>query len=721
MNTWLNRLSNLFLLGLGSCSLLAILKESFSLQADPMIHYWLLILCVLLWFSASFHRGIWLGMPLAGIVLFVAYRLFQGNPGLELQDLIDHISGAFYTHITHPGEAYPYAYFSNDHTTALLLLGFFLSAYLTTALHSRSLRVSLSMLETLPIFIACVMVNGKMPALPALGMLLFWFLLLAGGRGFNPSGSGYRTVLCCLLPVALLLGGLLLLHRPEDYVFTPYDRELNERFEGYTHYFDLLTGRKSDSDNYSTDPSQTEETTTPRSSFQSSWESPDNSMDLTNPFDESRTELPLMEIRAETTGRLYLRTRSYGDYSGRGWLPAEELSSGSSLPFTAFAAEGSPYGFKRSVEIHTYMDLPALCIPYYAAAASGSDAAVTAADQINYRVTYIDYHRSLYDLSLPEEAAAAESLYRAHAHSVYTRLPNDTREAALEICQAAGLNPEDPDIVPAVASYVQQQGEYDVMTPAYPSDDYAIYFLTVSHRGYCIHYASAATVLYRALGIPARVTEGFVAPTKADIFQQVQAGDAHAWVEVYLDGIGWVPVEVTTQAGFATLNAEPTPAPIQEEVPAQNAPPSQDPAAKPTEKPDDEDGGGGGEGPGGGGGGSSGSSFPWGLLLILPGLALLLFLWYLLAKALFRYRTRNPDGRRAAIACWRYARRAASFGGEIPEDIQHFAEKAAFSPHPIHQDELLLCQEELQELIDTVYPKLKPLQKLLFRFLFGMK
>ena len=69
MNNWLNRISNLLLLGLASCSLLMILKESFSLHADPTLCYWLLILCVLLWYSTSFRRGIWIGMPLAGVIL----------------------------------------------------------------------------------------------------------------------------------------------------------------------------------------------------------------------------------------------------------------------------------------------------------------------------------------------------------------------------------------------------------------------------------------------------------------------------------------------------------------------------------------------------------------------------------------------------------------------------------------------------------------------------
>ena len=107
--------------------------------------------------------------------------------------------------------------------------------------------------------------------------------------------------------------------------------------------------------------------------------------------------------------------------------------------------------------------------------------------------------------------------------------------------------------------------------------------------------------------------------------------------------------------------------------------------------------------------------------MILPGLALLLLIWYLLARALFSYSVKNADGRKAVISCWRYARRAASFGGEIPEDIQHFAERAAFSPHAIHRDELALCRDELNDLIGKVYPRLSPLARFRFRFLYGMK
>ena len=629
----MNRLSNLLLLCLCSCCQLTILRDSFGCHTEPKIWLWLLLLCALLWVSASFRRGIWIGMPLSAIVLLLAFRSCDANPGLELRDLIDRIAGAFYTHITHPGDAYPYADAVSSHTFVLLLLGFLLAAYLTTALHSRNLRISLSLLETLPIFTACVMVNGEMPALAVFGMLLFWFLLLTGGNAFIPTGSIFRTLVCTILPIGLVLGGLLLMYGPEQYDYDEYDHNLNLRFNQIAEYFDLLTGRRSPSDLYSDGTEEGEETSAPRSSYQNAWDGENNTMELQNPFDEEKAELYLMQVRSASTGRIYLRNRSYGDYSGTGWLPAEELKSGSSLPLAAYAAENSPYGVERELEVRTLFDLSTLCIPYYAAVSSDSDSYVAREDQINYRINYIDYRGSVFELRLPEEAAQGERNYNKHAHEVFTRLPQKTKEQAEQICRQAALSASDPYIILAVASYVQQIGEYDLSTSAYPSDDYAIYFLTTSHRGYCIHYATAATVLYRALGIPARVTEGFVVQTRAGEFSPVRAGDAHAWVEVYLDGVGWIPVEVTTHAGVATMEDQPSSSLVPDLTMEEHAPPSpvgqtEDPDQPGGGSPDqpggdpDQPGGGSGDGPGGGDGG--GSSFPWKLLLILPGLALLL-------------------------------------------------------------------------------------------------
>ena len=722
MTRILNRLTNLVLLELGILSMLSLMADSFGCRVGTSFWIWMGLACVLLWIAGSFRKGILVGMPLSAVLLYAAYRFYGAKPWEEALDFIDRISGAFYTHITHPGGEYPYANAVSSHALILLFLGFLLGAYLVSALTSKNLRIALSMLETVPIFAACVIVNGKVPAVSALGMLLFWFLLVLTGPGFFPDGNAGRTMLCVILPLLLVLGGLLMLHRPEDYVYSEHDRELSQRFQNYTNWFDLLTGRSSEAEARVTDPDHPGETTLPRSRYQSSWDSDDNSMSLDHDYDYDSAELRVMQVRAETSGRIYLRSKSYGDYTGTGWLPAEELSSGSSLPFTAFAVSLSPTGVPLELEVRTLVDFDELCIPYYAAVSSGSDVFVASQQQINYKINYTDYSGDFKNLTLPSDAANSETVYQTHAHSVYTRLPEETRSAALAICQNAGLRADDPNIIPALASYVQNIGEYDLNVSSYPSDDYAIYFLTQSRRGYCIHYATAAAVLYRSLGIPARVTEGFVAQTQAGLLTDVLARDAHAWVEVYLDGVGWIPVEVTHQSGFASIEIPPTPTMAPSPTPdASSIEPvsegqSDEQALQPDPGSDSSE-----AAPSGGESSAEESRSTWKKILIAPALILALFLWYWLARARFQSQVNHANARKAVLACWRYARRAATFGGEMPQIIVDTAEKVAFSPHMIRKDELAQCREALQTLIDRVYPQLHLFNKFRFRVLRGMR
>lgn len=81
--------------------------------------------------------------------------------------------------------------------------------------------------------------------------------------------------------------------------------------------------------------------------------------------------------------------------------------------------------------------------------------------------------------------------------------------------------------------------------------DFVTDFLMTEKKGYSVHYASAAVLMYRSLGIPARYVEGYlITPEMAENAQDdgtiyVTGKEAHAWVEIYQDGIGWIPMEVT--------------------------------------------------------------------------------------------------------------------------------------------------------------------------------
>ncbi|MBQ8597675.1 MAG: transglutaminase domain-containing protein [Lachnospiraceae bacterium] len=71
------------------------------------------------------------------------------------------------------------------------------------------------------------------------------------------------------------------------------------------------------------------------------------------------------------------------------------------------------------------------------------------------------------------------------------------------------------------------------------------YFLLESKEGYCAYFATAFVMLARAEGIPARYVEGFCVPVTVSKHMNVTSGMAHAWPEVYIEGVGWIPFEPT--------------------------------------------------------------------------------------------------------------------------------------------------------------------------------
>jgi hypothetical protein len=89
-------------------------------------------------------------------------------------------------------------------------------------------------------------------------------------------------------------------------------------------------------------------------------------------------------------------------------------------------------------------------------------------------------------------------------------------------------------------------------------------FLFGNRIGYCVHFAHAAVLLWRSLGLPARVGTGYAVEESArqgGSTIMVRASDAHAWPELYLEGAGWVVIDVTPRE---TLDE--TPPPVDEDL-----------------------------------------------------------------------------------------------------------------------------------------------------------
>ena len=109
---------------------------------------------------------------------------------------------------------------------------------------------------------------------------------------------------------------------------------------------------------------------------------------------------------------------------------------------------------------------------------------------------------------------------------------------------AAGA-PSNYDVAARIARYLRDSYAYDRRVPLtrYPLEA----FLFSQRRGYCQQFSGAMALMLRMDGIPARVGVGFrpVARGGRDGTWNVRAADAHAWVEVFLSGIGWVAFDPT--------------------------------------------------------------------------------------------------------------------------------------------------------------------------------
>jgi transglutaminase-like putative cysteine protease len=80
--------------------------------------------------------------------------------------------------------------------------------------------------------------------------------------------------------------------------------------------------------------------------------------------------------------------------------------------------------------------------------------------------------------------------------------------------------------------------------------DPTIDFLFGNRTGYCVHFAHAAVFLWRAAGIPARIGTGYMVPEenrRGGSSILVRSGDAHAWPELYLEGVGWVVLDIAAE------------------------------------------------------------------------------------------------------------------------------------------------------------------------------
>ena len=338
-------------------------------------------------------------------------------------------------------------------------------------------------------------------------------------------------------------------------------------------------------------------------------------VDLAGAGPLSLSNRAMLRVETDVSGRIYLRGRSAGTYTGTAWEPLGEeayetmgdLGGYEPLNFPALASRRDDW---HAVKVEL-TGAPGNClyVPYSlltdADALSGGrfvdDSHIAKNFGLRY---YILYYRpeaapSFRMTGLTGTAAQAEAAYRAFVYDHYLEVPQAARDAlwtwARESASRYDLEPSKDyrevvqvsywvqmELVELIRTYLAATTTYDTDAPAMPEGaDFLDYFLNESRRGYCMHYATAAALYLRMMGIPARYVSGYTVVLPASGRANVPESAAHAWVEIYLDGYGWYPVEVTppyvgeeTAAGGGEEEGpEETPAPTPTPTPPGRPPP----------------------------------------------------------------------------------------------------------------------------------------------------
>ena len=265
-----------------------------------------------------------------------------------------------------------------------------------------------------------------------------------------------------------------------------------------------------------------------------------------------------LEITKSNVGQIYsneenyeyLKLNAYGDYLGYGF-GAEPIYTNKNYldlgpeSLVSMALQNAGYTTSKALDIVSNYNIR----PYY--------------QDIAQRYYYTFPSEIYGDVSLLlgylGELNSYELEYRDWVYENYLTIDYETYSFMLDIIYAEGFDASDISIYDDVANYIQDSNKYgftyaDQLDAA---ENIAIAFLSHQYgdEGVCRHYATAATMLYRALGIPARYVEGYLVKTTAGEWVDITT-PGHAWVEVYVDGLGWITIEVTAGSSGFELDGE---------------------------------------------------------------------------------------------------------------------------------------------------------------------
>lgn len=591
-------------------------------------------------------------------------------------------------------------------TGLFVFISAILSAVFTISL-IRYKRILIPSLLSMVLLVPCFILVNTLPSLVCLFIAIASLIALyisKNTRKFRPSQGG--VIAAISFGTMLVVMAILLAFNPiEKYERFDWQENLLQSIE---NSFNIDDGRKT-----STEKNLNE--------IKGSLEEKENLIDI-SPLTQTHT--PVMTVTSAVGGNIYLKGTAYADYRDNIWNIISDNNATrypqDFVPFTATIGNNA----LTDTRVHMLNESKIAYVPYFLESLpdnlnSVADVCVkndTNKNEFNYS-HYPFYAENTYRYNSSYEAED----YKAFVYNTYLEIPRTTQIELRRIAEQEGFLDSELTVsekIEMVKNYISNSKTYSLKTPKMPSGkDFATWFLNESDTGYCVHFATAGTLMLRALGIPARYVTGYYATAYANQTVTVTTDNAHAWVEYYSDTAGWIPLECTPSSfqparyvgsqrasgGTQPTTVEPTTAPTA---------PTNGTASHSTKPKNDIK-----------------SSFEFnGFTIAMMSLGIVA----LALIAIFSRRIIIIKKRKQRFETGRNNKRAICIYKElknltkishilITDEVKSVYEKARFSNHTISDDELKIIENAYYNSVEEIYNNLPRIKKPYYKFIKAIK
>lgn len=262
---------------------------------------------------------------------------------------------------------------------------------------------------------------------------------------------------------------------------------------------------------------------------------------------------------------LYLRGTAFDQYDGRTWSRSITQRTPADMNGSAVRIRRPPdvlKDAKLTIDLEP-IDPPVIFMPTDAVALRlvgrgvtviGPTTSVLAGPEGEFKYVSVEDRGLRYEVFLAGKNEPPPRPMSAAERTRYLSLPPDLPPRVAELARSWTESAKTPFArAAAVEAKLRSDYRYDLDSPSGAERNPLDHFLFESKRGHCEFYSTAMAVLLRTQGIPTRNVTGFVGGTfnRFGRYYAVRQGDAHSWVEVYVEGQGWMRFDPTPPSDAA--------------------------------------------------------------------------------------------------------------------------------------------------------------------------